>query len=139
MLRDTLTAPIYFQDSDPWLFSVINSSLTSMKNRDDQLADAIDAGGGLGGFPLAVTLASGVLSVNYAPSSWSVTKTGTGVYTISHTIGNTSYIALPAIVSTEPLVITASNYQNNSFVISIFNQAGTLTDSSFNCFISRYG
>ena len=139
MLRDNLTPPRYFEDSDPWLYTVLNESLVAMKDRDDQLADAIDAGGGLGGYPVSVTVNSGILSVNYAPASWTITKTGTGVYTITHNLGTTDYIALPALVSTTPLLVTASNYQNNSFVISIFNQSGTLTDSSFNCFISRYG
>lgn len=139
MLRDNLTPPVFFEDHDPWLYSVLNETLVAMKTRDEQLADAIDAGGGLGGYPVSINVTSGVLSVNYAPAGWTITKTGTGVYTITHNMGNSSYIVLPALVNTVPLLTTVSNYQDNSFVISIFNQSGTLTDSSFNCFISRYG
>ena len=139
MLRDNLTPPVYVSDSDPWIYTVLNNTLTSMKNRDDQLADAIDAGGGLGGFPISVTVTGGTLSTNYLPASWPVTKTGTGLYTITHGIGNTNYIVLPAVVNTAPLVATLASLSNNSFVISVFNQSGTLTDSSFTSFISRYG
>ena len=139
MLRDLLVQPRLFQDSDPWLYSVLNSVFQSMKSRDDQIADAIDAGGGLGGFPVSASWSGSATTTNYLPLGWTLTRTGAGVYTIVHNLNTTSYSVFPGVVNASPLFISISSISANSFVISIFNQAGTLTDSGFNCFVSRFG
>lgn len=136
MLRDNLVTARVFEETDPWLFSVLNDSLTTMKQRDEQLADAIDAGGGLGG--AIVDIVGETSSVLRMPSSWSITKVSTGTYNITHSFGTVSYTVFPGVVSETPLNITISNLSSNSFTVVTSTSAGVLTDTRFSCFVTRY-
>lgn len=136
MLRDNLITPRTFQDNDPWLFSVLNTSLNTMKQRDEQLADAIDAGGGLGG--AIVDVVGGVPIVNRLPPGWSVDKVDTGVYTITHNFGVASYTVFPGVVSETLSSITISSVTGNSFTVTTTDAAGVLADRRFSCFVTRY-
>lgn len=136
MLRDNLVTPRVFQETDPWLFSVLNTSLNTMKQRDEQLADAIDAGGGLGGVIIDIT--GGTPTVLRMPAGWSVSKVGVGIYTLTHNFGVSSYTVFPGVVSATMANIFVSSLEVNSFTINTTNSAGAGVDVRFTCFVTRY-
>ena len=107
-----------------------------MKQRDEQLADAIDAGGGLGG--VIVDVVGGVPTINRLPSGWSVTKVATGVYTITHNFGVASYTVFPGVVSSSLASVSISDIFINSFKVNTFDNVGALVDIRFSCFVTRY-
>lgn len=138
MLKDTLITVRNFEDTDPWYYPILNTSLQNLRDRDNQLADAIDAGGGLGGSLVDITGGASP-SVNYLPSGWSFSRSGAGVYVITHNLGTTSYSVFPSIVSSSPLLISVNNKTSNTFTINMVNLGNASVDARFNCFIPRYG
>lgn len=136
MLRDNLVTPRTFLETDPWLFSVLNTSLTTMKLRDEQLADAIDAGGGLGG--VIIDIVGGTPTINRLPAGWSVSKVGTGGYQLTHNFGVASYTVFPGVVSSSLASITVSEISTNSFKVNTFDSVGAPVDIRFSCFVTRY-
>ena len=136
MLRDNLITPRTFQHNDPWLFSVLNDSLTTMKQRDEQLADAIDAGGGLGG--VIIDVIGGTPTTLRMPPNWIVAKTDVGIYTLTHNFGVASYTVFPGVVSTTMANIFISSLDVNSFVVNTTDGAGAAVDVRFTCFVTRY-
>lgn len=68
----------------------------------------------------------------FLPSRWSATKTGTGVYKITHNIGdNTRYLVLSNANSSAAYITTIANINNNDVEIRTFNDAGAATDIDF--------
>jgi len=64
-------------------------------------------------------------------SSWSVASGSTGVYTVTHNLGNTNYIVLVSALATNVKECSVSARNNNDFVVKIANNVGTLEANDF--------
>lgn len=63
--------------------------------------------------------------------NWTTSKTATGVYLITHNIGDNKYNVQVSPVATTAFTANISAYNINSFQVSTFNGAGVATDCSF--------
>ncbi len=62
---------------------------------------------------------------------WTVSKTGTGVYSVVHNMSTIKYIVLPVAFATTAVIIQVSAYNANDFEIKTFDAAGAAVDSAF--------
>ena len=58
-------------------------------------------------------------TINKGPAGWTVTDSGTGDYTINHTLGHDDFIVLAQSYGTATQVVQVSAKDNNSFDINI--------------------
>ena len=63
------------------------------------------------------------------PANWTVSKTATGRYLITHNLGTTNYVVTATGTST--LICYIPTLSANSFNLSIVDTTNTFTDSSF--------
>lgn len=77
---------------------------------------------------------AGAKDVPFLSDRWSVVKSSTGIYTITHNIGNTQYVPFIQVIETvgNPRTHTISSMTSTSMVVRTFNNAGTATDTDFN-------
>ena len=77
---------------------------------------------------------AGAKDVPFLSDRWSVVKSSTGIYTITHNIGNTQYVPFIQVIETvgNPRTHTISSMTSTSMVVRTFNNAGTATDTAFN-------
>lgn len=77
---------------------------------------------------------AGAKGVPFLSDRWSVVKNSTGIYTITHNIGNTQYVPFIQLIETvgNPRTNTISSITSTTFVVRTFNNAGTATDTDFN-------
>ena len=69
------------------------------------------------------------------PLTWTVSKTATGTYLITHNLGISTYITQIMIQGTAANMFSV-NQTTNSFTVYTFNSAGAATDMSFNFIIT---
>lgn len=62
---------------------------------------------------------------------WTVSKTGTGTYSIVHNIGESKYNVILTPVATAAFSIQVSQFNNNDFEVKTFDAAGVATDCAF--------
>lgn len=62
---------------------------------------------------------------------WVVSKTATGVYKVTHNIGDAKYNVLVSPVATTAFTANISAYSTNYFEVKTWNAAGVATDCSF--------
>jgi hypothetical protein len=71
------------------------------------------------------------------PAGWTVTKSGTGVYVVTH--NTTVSLAIAATVTSSVAAVAVITERNSaSFEIRTFNAAGTAVDESFDFVAHRY-
>lgn len=77
---------------------------------------------------------AGAKGIPFLSDRWSVTKNSTGIYTVTHNIGNTQYVPFIQLIETvgNPRTNTISSITSTTFVVRTFNNAGTATDTDFN-------
>lgn len=77
---------------------------------------------------------AGAKDIPFLSDRWDVTKSSTGIYTITHNIGNTQYVPFIQVIETvgNPRTHTISSMTSTAMVIRTFNNAGTATDTAFN-------
>lgn len=63
--------------------------------------------------------------------SWTVTRTGTGRYTIAHKIGDNKYNVSISPISSTAFTSNLSARNINDFQVSTFNSAGAAADCAF--------
>lgn len=82
---------------------------------------------------IGVVTAAGApdLSRFFFSDKWVVSKPGTGIYRITHNIGDSKYNVLICPVATTAFTATTAVYTGTYFEISTFNPAGAATDCSF--------
>lgn len=81
------------------------------------------------------------VATSFFPSGWSVSKTGTGRYLITHNLGTTNYsVAYTLIGSFLVTIANITTKSANSFVIEFYNQTAattwTNTDTDFDFIVS---
>lgn len=70
----------------------------------------------------------------FLPGAWIPSKTSTGVYKITHNIGDSAkYLPLAMVNPTDSSarIVTVTNQNNNDFTVRTFTQAGVATDLPF--------
>lgn len=77
---------------------------------------------------------AGARDIPFLSDRWSVVKSSTGIYTVTHNIGNTQYVPFIQLIETvgNPRTNTISSITSTTFVVRTFNNAGTATDTDFN-------
>lgn len=69
----------------------------------------------------------------YFPAGWSVARPSTGVYTVTHNLGSTSYAVVCTIIGSAVITIyNITNRGSNSFTITFYNQTGSITWAAAN-------
>jgi len=69
------------------------------------------------------------------PSGWTVTRTGTGKYTVTHNLNTLDYVVLVTPETVDSLggayYATVRQRQLNAFLVETFTTGGTLTNTDF--------
>lgn len=63
--------------------------------------------------------------------NWGVSKTGTGVYRVTHNIETTDYLVVLTAVDSASRIINLSGITNTTFDVKTYDAAGTATDTDF--------
>lgn len=87
------------------------------------------AGGTKNTYP-GVVLSGGTAGTPF-PSGWSVAHTGTGDYTITHSLGTSNYALTCTLFAATNLFININNQNTNTVEVFIKNASGTATDATF--------
>ncbi len=84
-------------------------------------------------FGFGKVTSSGAKGLPFFSDRWSVIRNSTGIYTITHNIGNTLYVPFIQAVETvgNARTCTISSLTENTMVIRTFNSSGTATDTDF--------
>lgn len=132
--KDTLPTIDFYTEFDPYVYNVDNRPLVDLGQRDDAIADELDKRVQLvdiTGDPTPVT--------NELPAGWSILRNGDGDYTITHSMGVTSYGVLGSCThATLPYVFFVYDVSLNSFSVKTVSLAGAATDTRFTCIVSKF-
>lgn len=136
-LKDNLTSIRFYTQFDPYYFAVDNRPLTDIKTNLDTLADTIDQ-------KVAVVDITGGVSpiVNNLPDvggDWSVTRNGTGDYTIVHNTGFQYSVVGTSRDPSGPFIVYVYGSSGSSVSIKTVNLSNTATDIRFACIFSKIG
>jgi hypothetical protein len=124
-----LTDIRYFTQGDPYHYTVDNRPLSDLESRDNQLlarTQVVDVTGSA--TPTSIQM----------PAGWTCTSSGTGVYTITHTLGNNTFVAVGSIVDAAGGVCFVTSFDSSSINIKTTNLAGSATHLRFQLIVSRY-
>lgn len=79
----------------------------------------------------------GAMGSFFLSSFWSVSKTGTGAYTITHNIGDLTYfVSLTPTIATAT-IMTVDTVGTNTVTIKSFDAAGAAQDTAFSFIIYK--
>lgn len=67
----------------------------------------------------------------FMPQAWTVSRTGAGVYLITHNIGTVSYFINTTAIDTVAKIITVANITTTTFEVRTFTDAGVAADTAF--------
>jgi hypothetical protein len=131
--KDTLPATQYYTQADPYYYTVDNRPLTDLNNRDNQIADELDA-------RTIVVDVTGAASptITKIPSGWTVTVNGVGDYTINHTLGYVNYGVQLTVVNLTLGLGYVVAMTSNTVQVRLANSAGSPTHMRFNLLITKY-
>ena len=128
-LTSQLTTIRLFTAADPYNYTVDNIPLSQVSTNLTTITSYVDKM-----HPGRVDVTGAATpTVNAVPSGWTVTRTGTGVYTITHNLNLAAngYSVLGSCYSAA--VFYASALGANSFVANTVNFSGTAVDVQFVC------
>jgi len=128
-----LQAIQYYTAADPYWYVTDNRPIQNLGANQTAIATYIDK----------ITLGrvdvvgAATPTINAAPSGWTITRTGTGVYTVTHNLNLSAsgYSVLGSCYSAA--VFYASSLGANSFVVNTVTLAGAAVDTQFVCELTQ--
>jgi len=72
------------------------------------------------------------------PDGWSAASSGTGIFTITHTLGTNRYSASATAITGTAVVVTISALQPTYITFRLYDSAGVLIDRTFDFIIKRW-
>ena len=132
-LATILTTVRYYTQADAYYYTVDNRPLTDLATRDTEISNEVERR------TIAVDITgASTATINQAPAGWIVATNGVGDYTITHAIGNTSYIGIAGIVGATPGSATITARTNTTIQVKTFNLAGAATHLRFNLLVTGF-
>lgn len=129
----SLTTVRYYTQADPYYYTVDNRPITDLAERDTQLANELDKR------TIIVDITgSASPTVNALPAGWTVAVSSTGVYVITHGLGDTNQAIIGTAVNATGGVVFCSAKTTTTMTINTVNLAGVATHMRFNLLVSRY-
>jgi hypothetical protein len=132
-LKDTLAIVQFYTQFDPYTYVVDNRPLNDLKDRDDDIADELDAR-----VQVLEIVGSATPTVVYLPAGWSQVRNSVGNYTITHNYNDAGYVVIPGIAGATTGTARVVSKGVNSFVIETSTDAGAAADRQFSCLVSKY-
>jgi hypothetical protein len=133
MIASQLQAIQYYTAADPYWYQTDNRPLQNLAANQALIAAYIDK---LTNGRVDITGGSAPVT-NAIPSGWSVSRTGTGVYVITHNLNlaANSYSVLGSCYSANVFFATALTA--NSFTANTVNFSGAAVDVQFVCELTQ--
>lgn len=129
--KNSLTNVRYYTAADPYYYTVDNRPLLDLHDREDALADELDRR------TLVIDISGSASPVtNKLPYGWSINRTSTGIYDITHTLGNTNFIVTGNTLGSTPGVVITTSQTTSLITIKTYNLSSTLTDFRFQCLVT---
>lgn len=125
MISSQLATVRYYTALDVYYYTVDNRPISDNASNIALIASYVDK---LHPGRVDVTGAA-TPTVNAAPTGWTVTRSGTGVYVITHNLNTTAYSVLCSCYSAAVAYVTALGA--NSFTVNTVNLSGTAVDTQF--------
>lgn len=131
--KTSLTTVRYYTAADPYYYTVDNRPINDLAGRDDALADELDRR------TLTIDITGGASpTTNKLPAGWSISRTGAGVYDITHNLGNTNFIVTGNVFGSTPGLVITTAQTTSTITIKTVNLSGTATDFRFQCLVTGY-
>jgi hypothetical protein len=131
-LAALLTSVRYYTQADPYYYTVDNRPLEDLKTRDDEIANDLDKR-----VNVMRIVGTATPSITAGPAGWTIVSTGTGDYTITHSLGTLSF-AVVAGATGGPGFVTVFSQSSTEIRIKTFNTAGAAAHISFTLLVSQY-
>lgn len=74
---------------------------------------------------------AGAIGQFFFSSLWTVAKTATGVYEITHPIGDTTYMVSPTAIEDPARIIQVGAINAKTFTVKTYDAAGVAQDTAF--------
>ncbi len=131
--KTTLTSVRQYTEFDPIHYTTFNRPISDLKDRDDEISDELDDRITV----MDVTLGVGP-TINRGPVGWTITRVGTGEYTITHNMNLTStdYSIFTTLIDSTPGVATATP-STNTLTLRVFDMSSAPKDCRVSLLISK--
>lgn len=126
-ISSQLQAIQFYTAADPYYYTVDNRPLQNLSANQTAIAAYVDKT-----HPGRVDVTGGTSPVtNAIPAGWTVTRSGTGVYVITHNLNTTAYSVTGSLYSAGAFFVTALTA--TTFTANTVNLSGAAVDVQFAC------